>query len=140
MTDKSRDKEIYGLDISPKRKSALPENFAINDDHRRYCTEKWNLPYLADVFLDDFRECFELNGRKHFDWDVTFKNYLRNSAPGGRFYNHIYWQDKCTLARRKEYPEQKRAAPVYHPREIPPPSDPKTAHEACRNLLKMLRA
>lgn len=135
--------DIYGsmtTDDQPKKKTALPKDFKVTDDHRKYATDRWNLPYLPDVFLEDFIECFDLNGRKHYDWNLTFKNFLRNSGPSGRFYNAIYWQNKCDQARRKEQPERKRAAPVYHPQQIVPRTDPMTAHSILAQMRRKLMA
>lgn len=128
--------DIYG---SSTRKYKMPDDFHVTDDHRAYCTEKWNLPYLADMFLEDFRECFEMNGRKHSNWDLTFKNYLRNSSPNGRFYNSRYWQNKCEQARRREIPVERKREPVpYHPQEIYTPVKIKTAYDHLANMRKIL--
>ena len=134
--------DIYGSDVPEKRKpkTSLPENFKVTDDHRRYCTDHWNYPYLADVFLDDFIECFELNGRKHVDWDRTFKNYIRNSSPSGQFYKPHYWQTKMEAARRLEYKEREKAAQPYHPRQVETRTDPLTAHARMSEVLRRLRA
>ena len=128
--------DIYGSRIPVK--SRIPPDFHVTDGHRSYCTEKWNLPYLADVFLEDFIECFETNGRKHSDWDRTFQNYLRNSSPNGRFYNVMYWQNKCEQARRREIPDRQRDPVPYHPRELTPKASPKTAYDHLAKMRKLL--
>lgn len=134
--------EIYGLQVSDhmKRKTALPQNFAVTDAHRAYCTEKWNRPHLADVFIEEFRACFEANGRKHLDWDRTFLNYLRNASPAGQFYKAHHWQTKVESARRMEAPERRREPIPYHPREFAARTDPVTAHVRVSELLAKLRA
>ena len=132
--------EIYGSVVpdKPKTKTALPNDFKVTDAHRRYCTEQWNYPYLADVFLDDFIECFELNGRKHVDWDRTFKNYIRNSSPSGQFYKPHYWQTKMEAARRMERPDRKRET-RYDPQERPRPEPIRTVSDFGMEFLRNYR-
>lgn len=87
------------------RMTALPQDFQVSDSARDYCVKNWSLLYLPDIFLEDFKECFEMNGRKHIDWERTFKAYIRNSSPKGRFYNVGYWERMCEQARRYKRPE-----------------------------------
>ncbi len=82
-------------------KTVIPQDFKVTDQIRKYCADKWTLPYLADVFLTDFIECFTENERKHANWETTYKVYLRRASPSGPFYgNGQLWERRCVEARR----------------------------------------
>jgi len=82
------------------RKTQLPNDFQVTDKVRQYCATKWNLLYLPDAFLEDFKEVFNENGRRHINWDTTFKTFIRRASPSGQFYNTSFWERKTEFARR----------------------------------------
>jgi len=82
-------------------KTKIPKDYQPSDDVRRYCEEKWPGGWhLPDVYLTDFIECFQQNGRKHENWDTTYKVYLRRSGPSGPFHKPWIWEQRCEQARR----------------------------------------
>ena len=91
-----------------ERKSKIPKDFAVTDDIRAYCLKKWGLQYLPDVFLADFKECFESNGKTHYNWDTTYKTYIRNNSPSGRFYTVGWWERRAGEAKRFRGTEEAR--------------------------------
>ncbi len=81
-------------------KTLIPEGFQPDESVRIYCQKRWGLAFLADVFLPDFEECFQLNRKKHHDWNITFKTYIRGNSPSGRFYGYgQLWERRCIEAR-----------------------------------------
>ncbi len=81
-------------------KTLIPEDFKPDESVRIYCEKRWGLAFLADVFLADFEECFQLNRKKHHDWNTTFKAYIRGNSPSGRFYGYgQLWERRCIEAR-----------------------------------------
>ena len=63
---------------------------------------------MADVWLTDFIECFLDNKRKHENWDMTFKRYIRRNSPEGSFYKPEYWERMTQKAKQLAYGERKR--------------------------------
>jgi hypothetical protein len=52
------------------------------------------------VFLTDFIEVFEQNGKRHKDWDATFKVFIRRASPEGPFYGYgKLWERRCEQAK-----------------------------------------
>ena len=94
---------------SMAKKTQIPTDFKVTDDHRRYTAEKWSLLYLPDQFLTDFIRVFTANRRPHYDWDLTFKNFIRRAAPSGEFYNPGFWERKCEQSRRHKSPQSSNA-------------------------------
>ena len=87
------------------RKTILSKDFNVSEEVRSYCGEKWALPHLADAFLYDFKECFNENGRRHINWETTFKTFIRRASPSGPFYGYGQnWERKCEQARRHQIP------------------------------------
>ena len=117
----------------------LPHNFQVTDDHRRYCSEKWGLKYLADVFLEEFVELFAENERKHKDWNKTFKNYLRNNSPSGRFYNKDYWERALQKAKSLEYGKRTKPPAEYHPQEVEKQPSPKRMPDMLKSMVEGMR-
>ena len=118
----------------------LPKDFSVTEDHRTYCQAKWGYPHMADVMLTDFVECFEKNGRKHKDWDLTFKGYIRGNSPEGRFYDAGWWDRLCVRAKAMGGAERKRKTPDYDPRGQQPskPAEKQVVEAAMSKLRALL--
>jgi len=88
------------------KETPIPKDFKVTDNIREYCARKWSLLYLPDVFLSDFLHTFdpELTGKKaikHVNWETTFKTYIRNESPSGKYYGFgKRWDTRCEQARR----------------------------------------
>ena len=89
-------------------KTTIPIDFKVTDEHRDYCAEKWGQPRLADIFFTDFLECFLDNQRKHSNWNLTFKRYLRQNSPSGQFYQAEYWERMLNKAKQLEHGNRTR--------------------------------
>ena len=120
-------------------KTRIPDTFSVSDSVREYCGRKWGHPKLADVFLTDFIECFQDNGRRHDNWDTTFKTYLRRNSPEGPFYNRDYWERKLQAAKSLEYGDRRRRQPDYHPKQIEHVTPPARASEMMRALIAKIQ-
>lgn len=119
----------------------IPKDFTVTDNHRQYCSEKWGYPMLADVFLTDFIECFESNQKKHKNWDITYKSFIRNNSPEGRFYSADYWERSIQRAKSLQFGDRRRREPVYDPRgQQPEPKQSKQVVAAAMNKLRGLLA
>lgn len=94
---------VYGENMT-NRKTQIPEKFYVSLEVRAYCAEQWGEPYLADVFLTDFKETFEENGIRHKNWDTTFKTYIRRNSPRGPFFKRDWWERQCQAARGYKQP------------------------------------
>ena len=118
----------------------LPKDFKPNDSHREYCSQKWGYPNLADVFLTDFVECFEQNEKRHKNWDLTYKTYIRNNSPEGRYYNAPYWERAILKAKSLQYGSRTRRTPQYDPRGAQPekPAEKHVVEAAMSKLRGML--
>ena len=116
-------------------KTSLPKDFQPDDSDRAYCQEKWQEPRLPDVFLTDFIECFETNGRRHIDWHRTFKTYIRRSSPSGPFYRQDYWERQLQNAKGNERKRIHR----YDPRGRAEPPAERSSAALAHSVLATLR-
>jgi len=122
----------------------LPKDFTITEAHRIYCEKTFGLPYLADALLSAFKDVFDEelggNGTKHKNWNLTLYKFLRNTAPGGRFYNAVYWEEKRNAAKRLQFGDRTRRTPQYDPRGAQPekPAEKHVVDAAMSKLRGML--
>lgn len=117
----------------------LPITFAVMDDHREYCSQKWGYPKLADVLLLDLVNCFRENEKKHRCWNMTFKNYIRNNSPEGRFYQSDFWERCVQRAKQLDGHDRSRPRPVYDALNREPKTNTPSAAEHGLSALRKLR-
>lgn len=120
------------------RNCQIPQDFEVTDDHRRYCSDHWGHPKLADALLLEFIATFTENERPHKNWDSTFKNYIRRESPGGKFYNADYWERMINKAKQLEGMDRKRTH-RYDPQERSEPKQERSISELGMDYLDKLR-
>ena len=116
-------------------KTKIPPDFTPDDSDREYCERKWGAPKLADVFLSNFLEVFQENGRTHIDWHRTFKTFIRRASPPGDFYKADYWERQLQNAKGNERQRIHR----YDPRGRAEPPAERSSAALAHSVLATLR-
>ena len=83
-----------------QRKITNPLQVTVTDELRKWATDKWQQPYLPDVFLTEFHEHHEASGKKFKNAEQAFRNWISWSAPSGRYYRAEAWEAKLAKAKR----------------------------------------
>ena len=118
-----------------KKKTAIPVDFKPDDSDYEYCQRKWGAEKLADVFLSNFIEVFQDNGRTHIDWHKTYKNFIRRASPSGEFYRIDYWERMLQNAKGNERKRIHR----YDPRGRAEPPAERSSAVLAHSVLATLR-
>jgi len=122
-------------------KTKLPDSYTVTDTHRAYCLGRWGFGELADIIFPVFRDHHKSKGTKYADWDRAFQNWIRWSAPGGRFHNTHEWDRLLVAAKNRIYGDRKRKTPGYDPRG-PQPAKPaeRSSKEVARAAIAKIRS
>lgn len=124
---------------SSSRRTVIPadDSAFCTEAVRAYCMRK-GYP-LPEVWVGDFRRVFEENRRRHYDWEATFKNFIRNNSPSGRFYRPYWWEEKLIESKQLEarrYAPQPKLVPSIGEEPRASAGIPQSAHEVLERFMK----
>lgn len=77
-----------------------PNDYTITDSIREWASERYGLPHLPDVFIQDWQDAAAARGSTYADCERALQNWIRWSGPSGRFYNSADWERKLKAAKK----------------------------------------
>ncbi len=83
-------------------KKQNPLTVTVTDAIRDWSVSKGWPMYLPDQFITDFHDRSEASGKTYANAEMAFKNQIRWSSPGQRFYSVQEWENKVRAAKTME--------------------------------------
>jgi len=83
-------------------KKQHPKDVTVTDELRDWSVSKGWPMYLPDQYITDFHDRSEASGATYANAEQAFKNQIRWSSPGQRFYSAQEWENKVRAAKAME--------------------------------------
>lgn len=116
-----------------------PNDYTITDSIREWASQRYGLPHLPDVFIQDWQDAAAARGSTYADCERALMNWIRWSGPSGRFYNPADWERKLKSAKKLGQPARATPASQYTPTG-PTEAVPQSVRAASRAALATLMA
>ena len=96
--------------MARRAQTESPDSIQVDDAMREWAAEKWGLQFLPDVYITDWQDAARARGSLYADARQALQNWIRWSAPGGRFHRVHEWEQKCKAAKARENGQIKRTS------------------------------
>lgn len=116
--------------------TSLPDDFMVNDRVREWSLKRFGYYHLPDFFLSDFRSHHAAKGTRMANWDLALMNWIRWSAPSGRYYQITVWEHAIQYCKER----MNREKPKVEIPDLSPPKEKPVDREYGRKKLLELRA
>lgn len=100
-------------------KKQHPKDVTVTDDLRDWSVSKGWPMFLPDQFITDFHDRSEASGKTYANAEMAFKNQIRWSSPGQRFYSVQEWENKVKAAKAMERTPKRTSTPTDYIAGIP---------------------
>ena len=100
-------------------KKQHPKDVTVTDDLRDWSVSKGWPMFLPDQFITDCHDRSEASGKTYANAEMAFKNQIRWSSPGQRFYSVQEWENKVKAAKAMERTPKRTSTPTDYIAGIP---------------------
>ena len=100
-------------------KKQNPKDVKVTDSLRDWSVSKGWPMFLPDQFITDFHDRSEASGKTYANAEMAFKNQIRWSSPGQRFYSVQEWENKIRSAKSMERIPKRTSTPTDYVAGIP---------------------
>ena len=100
-------------------KKQNPKDVKVTDALRDWSVSKGWPMFLPDQFITDFHDRSEASGKTYANAEMAFKNQIRWSSPGQRFYSVQEWENKVRAAKAMERTPKRTSTPTDYVAGIP---------------------
>ncbi|CAB4188128.1 hypothetical protein UFOVP1165_21 [uncultured Caudovirales phage] len=100
-------------------KKQNPKDVKVTDALRDWSVAKGWPMFLPDQFITDFHDRSEASGKTYANAEMAFKNQIRWSSPGQRFYSAQEWENKVRAAKAMERTPKRTSTPTDYVAGIP---------------------